>query len=69
MSNPRGKVMGENGTVMGAAELIPGVRTSVVDADEMRSRAVVSNAAQDLADGQLRGNASVIARDSVNKGR
>ena len=69
MSNPRGKVMGENGTVMGAAELIPGVRTSVVDADEMRARAVVSNAAQDLADGQIRGNASVIARDSVNKGR
>jgi hypothetical protein len=69
MMNPRGKVMGDNGTVMGVQGLIPGVRTTVSDEpiEDIRSRAVVSNAAQDLRDGQVRGNASVVSSDKVNK--
>lgn len=68
MTNPRGKVMGEDGTIMGVNQLIPGVRTEVMDnVDEMRSRAVVSDAAEDLRNGRPSGNASVVSSDRVNK--
>jgi hypothetical protein len=69
MMNPRGKAMGDDGTVMGVQQLIPGVRTTVTDEpiEDIRARAVVSNAADDLRDGQVRGNASVVAADKVNK--
>jgi hypothetical protein len=69
MMNPRGKVMGDDGTVMGVQGLIPGVKTTISEesVDDIRARAVVSNAAQDLADGQIRGNASVVPGKTVNK--
>jgi len=69
MMNPRGKAMGDDGTVMGVQGLIPGVRTSITDEaiEDIRSRAVVSDAAKDLSDGQIRGNASVVPADKVNK--
>jgi hypothetical protein len=71
MMNPRGKAMGDDGTVMGVQSLIPGVRTTVTDEpiEDIRARAVVSDAAKDLADGQIRGNASVVSKDSINKTR
>lgn len=69
MANPRGKVMGEDGTVMGVQSLVPGVRTTVTDEpiEDIRARAVVSDAAADLREGQVRGNASVVSADKVNK--
>ena len=69
MTNARGKVMGEEGTIMTAQAMTPGVRTTLVDEpiDSIRARAVVSDAAKDLADGQVRGNASVVSGDKVNK--
>jgi hypothetical protein len=69
MMNPRGKVMGDDGTVMGVGSLIPGVRTSVTDEpiEDIRARAVVSDAAADLRDKQVRGNASIVPAAKVNK--
>lgn len=69
MMNPRGKVMGDDRTVMGVGSLVPGVRTTVTDEpiEDIRSRAVVSDATADLRDGQVRGNASVVSGDKVNK--
>jgi hypothetical protein len=73
MMNPRGKVMGEDGTVMGVNSLIPGVRTTVSDepVEDIRARAVVSNAAEDLKNvsegGRPTGNASVVSAEKVNK--
>ena len=74
MTNPRGKVMGEDGTVMGVHSLIPGVKTTVVETGEgvLGAAAVASDAAKDLVEvmkgNQPAGNASVISRESVNKG-
>ena len=62
MGSPQGKAMGEDGTVMGVNNMLPGVNTRIsseVDVQEMHSRAAVSDAAQELASGQVRGNASV----------
>lgn len=73
MSNPRGKAMGDDGTVMSAQSLVPGVRTTVMDepVESIRARAVVSNAADDLKSvsegGKPTGNASVVKADQVNK--
>lgn len=69
MSNPRGKAMGDDGAVMSAQSLVPGVQTQVTEEpiEAIRSRAVVSNVAQDLADKQIRGNATVVKADQVNK--
>jgi hypothetical protein len=60
--NPRRQDAGP----MGIANMSPELNTQVVDADEMRSRAVVSDAAQELLTGEIRGNASV-ARISKEK--
>ncbi len=75
MTNPRGKVMGEDGTVMGVGNLIPGVRTTVVDVGDnvLSSAAVPSDAVKDMLEvargGKPGGNASVISKQSVNRGR
>jgi hypothetical protein len=71
MANPRGKAMGDDGTIMGVNSMLPGLNTRVTDEpiEDIRARATVSNAAQDIADGTIRGNASVVPKDSVNKGR
>lgn len=77
MTNPRGKVMGEDGTVMGVGGLIPGVRTTSIDTTNvgdvrasagLKGAAVESDAAADLAEGQIRGNASRVPLKTVNKG-
>ncbi len=56
MINPRGR---SNRHPMGSANMTPGMHTSVVDdIDELRSKAVVTNAAEELRTGDIRGNAS-----------
>jgi hypothetical protein len=53
--NPRRQDTGP----MGISNMSPELNTQVVDSEEMRSRAVVSDAAQELLTGEIRGNASV----------
>jgi hypothetical protein len=71
MMNPRGKAMGEDGSVMSVSSMIPGVRTEITSdatVEELKARAVVSNAGKDIAEGEFgRGNASVVSGKSVNK--
>jgi hypothetical protein len=62
MINPRRQDRGP----MGVANMTPGMATYAIDGDEMRSRAVVSDAAEELRTGNLSGNASV-ARISKEK--
>jgi hypothetical protein len=74
MANPRGKVMGEDGTIMGAASLIPGVKTTVTDQTEgvLRAAVALSDAGKDVQnvmEGKLpSGNASKVSRESVEAG-
>jgi hypothetical protein len=49
----------QNSAPMGVANMSPELNTRVVDGDEMRSRAVVSDAAEELRTGERKGNASV----------
>jgi len=67
MTNPRGKVMNEDRTVMSVGNLIPGVKTTLTE-EPLPAAVAVSDAAQDLRDGVLRGNASVVPKNVVNKG-
>jgi hypothetical protein len=62
MINPRRQDRGP----MGIANMTPGMATYAIDGDEMRSRAVVSDAAEELRTGNFSGNASV-ARISKEK--
>jgi hypothetical protein len=55
MINPRRQSSGP----MGTANMTPGMRTDVVDSEDMRSRAVVSDAAEELRTGERKGNASI----------
>ncbi len=66
MMNPRGKVMGEEGTVMGVNSLLPGMKTSVIEdaggpetlgADIMRTAAGMKGAVQEGT------NASAVRRE------
>jgi hypothetical protein len=73
MANPRGKVMGEDGTVMGVDNLIPGVKTTVSETGQLTAAAVASDAKEDMSrvmDGKLpAGNASRVPASLVNKGK
>jgi len=71
MTHPQGKVMGEDRTIMGVRDLVPGVQTRLSDesVEAIRARAVVSDAARDLADGTIRGNASIVPKEIINKTR
>lgn len=75
MMNPKGKVMGENGTIMGAQELVPGVKTTLSDesVESIRSRAIPSSAAADIqemnAGGKPSGNASVVRPRMPGRGQ
>jgi hypothetical protein len=55
MINPRRQSSGP----MGIGNMSPELNTQIVDSDEMRSRAVVSDAAEELRTGERKGNASV----------
>ena len=77
MTNPRGRVMGEDGTVMGVQGLIPGIRTQSLETANiadvrasagLRGSTIESNATADLAEGIVRGNASRVPLNKVNKG-
>jgi hypothetical protein len=73
MANPRGKAMGEDGSVMGVQNLIPGVKTTVTEQPgTLSAAAAFSDAAKDVAavaqGGQAAGNASKISSESVNRG-
>jgi hypothetical protein len=74
MANPRGKTMGDDGTIMGINAMIPKVKTEVFENPEgiLRTPAAVSIAAQDIAalnEGKLpSGNASRVSKESVNRG-
>lgn len=74
MTNPRGKVMGEDRTVMSVGNLIPGVKTTVTEAGEglLGTAAVPSNAAEDMANvmkgDRPAGNASTVPKATVHKG-
>jgi len=61
LANPRG-LAGEDRAVMGTNNLIRGVRTEVSDetVEAIRARAVITDASQELATGQLKGNASAV---------
>lgn len=56
---PQGR--GDDGTPMSLGNLTPGMRTYVSDepVESIRARATVSDAAQELASGNIKGNASV----------
>lgn len=75
MMNPKGKVMGETGTIMGANELVPGVKTTLSDEpiESIRSRAIPSSAAADIqemnAGGKPSGNASVVRPRMPGRGQ
>jgi hypothetical protein len=78
MTNASGKVMGDDGTVMGVANTMPGVRTQVMDnsgdfnindvraSAGMKGAAVESDATEDLSQGQVRGNASRVPKEVVH---
>ena len=74
MTNPRGKVMGEEGTVMGVSELLPGIKTITTEQPDGLLKAAVafSNASEDI--GRIRenkspqGNASKVSRESISRG-
>ena len=74
MSNPRGRVMGEDGTVMGIQNLIPGVRTTVTDQTSgvLSAAAALSDAGKDvqeiLGGKSPSGNASKVSKESVEAG-
>lgn len=74
MANPRGRVMGEDGTVMGVQGLIPGVRTTVTDQTEgvLRAAVALSEPAKDLQNvmegKRPLGNATKVSRESVAAG-
>jgi hypothetical protein len=55
MINPRRQSSGP----MGIGNMSPELNTQIIDGDEMRSRAVVSDAAEELRTGERKGNASV----------
>ena len=68
MTTPRRLAYAEDRSMMSAASLVPGVRSETVDEgsiDGIRAKAVLSNAAEELATGNIKGNAS---RVSINKG-
>ena len=76
MTNPRGKAMNEDGSVMSVQSMVPGVRTEAAPLDDgsiegIRAKAVVSSAADDLKNisegGRPQGNTSVVKGDQVNK--
>ena len=74
MTNPRGKVMGEDRSVMSVQNLIPGVKTTVTDSPDgvLSTSAVTSDAAEDMKSvmegGRQAGNASQVSKATVNKG-
>jgi hypothetical protein len=74
MANPRGKAMGEDGTVMGVQNLIPGVKTTVTEQTEgvLRAAVALSEPTKDLKEvtegRRPMGNATRISRESVARG-
>lgn len=68
--NPKGKVQGEDGTVMGTANLIPGIKTTVQDEapPDVLARSVAEQIDEKTGTHlHATGNTSVIAKDKVNK--
>lgn len=61
LANPRG-MANEDRSVMSTNNLIRGVRTEVSDetVEAIRARAVITDASQELATGNLKGNASAV---------
>lgn len=74
MANPRGKAMGEDGSVMSVASLIPGVKTTVTDTGEgvLRAAVALSEPQKDLANvmegKRPLGNATRVSHESVARG-